>query len=122
MDDKSLAALDGLASKLGITTNHLYQIMVNQAPVNAIGQLILLVCSTIAVLVFLYIGTTTIWRAETQEGKATKKQVWLIVMSLIIALIATIVFLGTVWHVPDILTGFKNPEYWALKELKETTK
>lgn len=109
--------LQQLASQLGTTVTYLWTVLLKQAPIDATIK----VTANIAIAIFgivLYklhikfsreIKDGWTWYDEYGEG---------IKISMIVgvAVFAISVIIG-LRLIPDIINGYFNPEYWALKQI-----
>ena len=104
--------LEALAEKLGTTGEHLWKVLINQAKISAITDLIWL---SIYIPLFI-IGTLiiikkwTIWYNLCSE----EAQVPFVVFVGTLAFSSVIMLIVTLCGIPNIVNGFFNPEYWAL--------
>lgn len=121
MDDRYNVLIDTLANKLGTTAEHLWGVLLRQAPISGfidIVQCVVLVVFA-ALVVILAKNKTTI-PAETNENPYPHAE-WteeLAVIAWVAAmLISVIAVLCLKRSVPEIVAAFLNPEYWALKQL-----
>ncbi len=112
MNDKVLEALQTLAAKLGTTVDHLWGVLLKQAPID--GTIDLIVC--IALVWFNVSFLRAVVRKtlsddpEWEEEKAIIAWMMVAVFFVISGLI--------VWHnTAMIIASFFNPEYWALNQL-----
>jgi hypothetical protein len=126
MDDNTSKLLEKLASKLGTTSEFLWNILVSQAKIDAITSLIQL-------LLFLSVPIIT-YRLHRWFSKPIKPDGYggnncmydeydacgpvavFLCISSIISIIFGIMLIG------DVINGFLNPQYWALHEILKTLK
>jgi hypothetical protein len=110
MDDKTAQLIERLSTKLGTTVEHLWGILIKQAPISAATMLIF----NGAMIVFLWL----MWRKlktiefEKWDSDFGKGALW---GGFIIAVIITLCFFASDFSI--IFAGFFNPEFWALKQL-----
>jgi hypothetical protein len=115
--EKLGTALNTIGSKLGVATDHVWTILVKQAVVNAwlyTGMLLLsiLLLSVVGVLHFRFMKDD-----GNRESAYYKYEEGLGIPMVIAALISFAFFIFMLTSLPDIFTGFNNPEYIALKEI-----
>jgi FtsH-binding integral membrane protein len=111
MNDNVARLLEQLASKLGTTVEYLWAVMVRQAKIEAVADVVYL---TICVVV-LVVGIKKLinWGKENDDydfgvpGPIT-------VFSIIGLLIVGVVSLALM---SELITLIGNPEYWALKQI-----
>lgn len=111
-------ALSGMAEALKVGAEHIYEILVRQQMVNAITWSVILVISIYMCLNFV-------------KGATNKKEKWSedgeTLTLLGCARIAQIILFGialaiSMSHIDVIVTGFINPEYGAIMEIKSFIK
>lgn len=121
MDEKYQKLIEQIASKIGTTAEHLFGILVRQAPIS--GTVDIILCSAIIVAVMwlvLFVSRKTTSRFKTEYKPYPKAEwneegavlAWVITVSILS--IAAVFIIG---QVNDIVAAFANPEYWALKQL-----
>ena len=109
--------LKELAAKLGTTVEYLWSALLKQATIEAISKTIGLMVGSILVLTILYIflRNRTKWK---EAGKDSDIDAPLILG--VVLVVGSIVLLIAFFNcLPIILTGFFNPDYWALKEVTD---
>lgn len=106
MNEATTKLIEELASKLGTTTEHLWGVLIKQAPISGTCDVaVLSAWLIIQILGFLWIRT----KIKEADDK---------IIPLIACLVATLVWIAAVGsglHI--IIASFINPEYWALKQL-----
>lgn len=121
MNDTTLDLLNRLADKLGTTVEHLWGVLIKQAPITAISDLVIG-----AVLVVLTVVWYRFVRAKTKvpprtpenaypsaawdDDSATFAWVFVVITGLI-------ALMWCVAAMQQAVTAFVNPGYWALKQL-----
>jgi len=114
LKEKAFELLQQLAIKLNTTIENLWGVMVKQGRVEAISSLISIILIW-GFGVFLYI----------LHKRFIKKKIYdeyelLIGAPMIIgAIIFSFMLLYSLSCISDVITGFLNPDYWALKQLFE---
>lgn len=97
-----------LAEKLGTTVEHLWEIMVRQAPIDAIPNWVgVFFFGTLAVLLANIIRRN--WKALWDDDGDLLLTALVVGALICVALVAM--------NFADIATALFNPEYWALKQL-----
>lgn len=121
MNEQTAALLQKLAEKLGVASEHLWAVLVRQAPITAMAEL----CTLIVSLGFWIIAFRFVNRKTTPSGdrhisdwdNEGKFFAWgIIILSGIVTVILLLVALT------ETLTAFVNPEYWALREILRAVK
>lgn len=117
MNEKTTELIEKLAAKLGTTAEHLWEVLVNQAPIYAASKgtmvvLMAVVCAVLAVKCVRHIK-----RAFSAEGEdeTNRNALSAMICGLSLAVLATISFTNV--DLSLIMAGFFNPEYWALNEV-----
>ncbi len=113
MNEQTQKLISELADKLGTTAEHLWGVLVRQAPIDATASIVssgvFLLISLITIIVGLQL------QKKTQEDFAYGFSSFFCLAGGAIALAVTISV--TVASLSDISAGFINPEYWALKQI-----
>ena len=109
--------LEKLAEKLGTTTEYLWGVLIRQAPISALTDLMYFILVVIGVVV-LY----KVHRRLAKEGSDGHSLYWhyedaAIVPMFIAAIVLVIIFIICFFSLGNIVNGFLNPEYWALDEV-----
>ena len=114
MNDKLQDALIVLANKLGTTAEHLWSVLVKQAPITGVVDLVVLITLITVALCWTYFVRRKSgkgWcRADSEFAWACVAGAWFVVF---------ICFLS---FITDIISAFANPEYWALKQIMQLMK
>lgn len=121
MDEKYRQLIEALAEKLGTTAEHLWGVLVKQAPIS--GAVDLVLCIVIAASAW--------WWAALVKRKTTKppktdddrypyaewsdEAAGLSWIGAVIAVVFALICI--VGSAQGIVAAFANPEYWALKQL-----
>jgi hypothetical protein len=115
MNEATAKLIEELAAKLGTTAEHLWGVLVRQAPISAT----VIAALTLAWVVVLVCG----WRFAVRSMKRSNEDSILcadevravVIVALILVSIATAVTI-TIGSV-GCVSAFANPEYWALKQV-----
>ena len=117
MNEQTDKLIRDLAEKLGTTTEHLWRVLVKQAPISAITKLGLLVVVAIGILGLV----KAFWFSFQKFKKADYgcEEGWVgCCVACVVLIIAGLVFtLMALTDLDLILAGFFNPEYWAFKQI-----
>jgi len=107
MDDKTEQLIRELAEQLGTTTEHLWGVLVTQAPISSATDIVV-----IGLWIWgLVLGARFICRNWAKFGELS------MLMTIGWGVLTGIVVLAIGLSASTIIAGFLNPEYWALKEL-----
>lgn len=111
MNDKTIQLLEALAAKLGTTAEYLWGVLIRQAAVSATIDL---VCLLVAVT---YLVVYTKWLRVVRKGDMFDNEATGVIMG---GCVAVIVFILALFCVSGVITGYMNPEYWALNKILDT--
>jgi len=129
--DKVGNAIKELAIQLQVPAEHVYQILVKQQVVKSITWLLVFILSFISLWnffkVFRNFNRVIIEEdgcddAHNDSDCRENKAFSIGVISIILTGLALIGMMVVAAHLSDIVTGFINPEYGALKEIFEIIK
>lgn len=116
MNDKLTQLLEQLAAKLGTTAEYLWKVLIAQGRISATTSLIVLI------LTVLY--SVLVWKTHMRFLKPTKDYDSLYDENEgfipIMAVMTGALIIMAIWSLSDIsniINGYFNPEYWALKEV-----
>ena len=117
MDTETVNLLTELAAKLGTTSEYLWEILLRQAPISSTVTLIQ--------IMFTVLSGIFLWRLHKHFSKKIDKkysmydnstgvlEAIMIILSILTLTIGIGLFLG----IENMLNGYFNPEYWALKQI-----
>jgi len=121
MDQKTLEALQALAAKLGTTAEYLWTVLVRQARLSLIADLILIGCLTVALAaIFRQMRLLRARFTEMMQRNQDPMIEYFAAFGLWLLIVAC-VGIG-LSLIPDLMTKIFNPEYWALQQILETVK
>lgn len=104
MNQEQLVLLEKLATKLGVTSEYLWSVLVKQAPVSSTVDLILGVVAFLVLVAAVFFAKRGL--DDDEELPA--------ILGAIATLVSFCVFVGFLCCLSNILSGFFNPEFWAL--------
>ena len=117
MNEQIMEILRVLAEKFGTTTEFLWSVMIRQAYVTGITQIIGFILAGI----FVFGWNRYVWGLrlpeEPQEDRGVDKTFGIMMARLIGVVGAGLWALIFLCVFTDITTALVNPEYWALKQL-----
>lgn len=107
--------LKQLAEQLGTTVDYLWNVLINQAPIHGILNLILFVFTTISIFLLgkYFIWIYNKWTELYDDDKETMHVVLITVFGFLII----IGFIVSIISLPNTLAALFNPEYWALQQV-----
>lgn len=123
MNDETAKLIQQLADKLGTTAEHLWGVLVRQAPLAATwGIFELFIDGAIAALFWVIARKLVIRAAKMDDDGSDELALFACYASAfvcgVIALVFTVGFmLGDLGGFATTLAGFFNPEYWAFKQV-----
>ena len=117
MNEQTSKLVEQLAQKLGTTSEYLWGILLKQAPISATIDLIycILVFLMGVLLYRLHIHFSKSGIYEDSDGGIPAA---MLIGSIIWSIIAIVCF----FCIGGIVTGFVNPEYWALDKILSALK
>ncbi len=118
MNEETRKMIEALASKLGTTVEHLWEVLIRQAYISFWTD-ILYYLITAAIVLFAVKFSLKAWRKSDEstwnDDEWRMLPIGLCLFALILSIIAVVC-------VGDTVTKVANPEYWALKEVLATVK
>ena len=120
MDDKYRQLIESMAAKLGVTAEHLWGVLVAQAPISGAVDLVLCVVMVAAVVWWAWLVKRKTTRQKTAEAGVHKRAEWedeavLFWATAVLAGVLVLIFIIESAH--ETVAAFFNPEYWALLQL-----
>jgi hypothetical protein len=116
MNENTEKLLRDLAEKFGTTAEHLWGVLIKQAPISAASQLFVMAI-TGAAAAFLCVVTKRLGAKAAAEDSSDIGYFISTTLAAIAAIIFTIAFFAGLDGLPLAISGFFNPEYWALKQI-----
>lgn len=121
MNDESLKLLEKLANKLGTTSEYLWTVLVKQAPVAAVNEIIFTVFTVVLGIVLFNLNKK--FMNDNNEVSYDNLDGVLIVPMVVGTGLFVIFAIGVMFgSIPTIISGFINPEFWALNYVLENIK
>ncbi len=105
MDEKTVAIIERLAEKLGVTAEYLWGVLVTQAPISSVTGL--------AIIAVLWAAIAYGWRLSLKIEDEDYK----FPATALMACVSLVAALVSLMSASDIVNGFVSPEYWALKQI-----
>ena len=118
MNEQTEKLIEQLAQKLGTTADYLWSVLLRQAHISAITDLIY--------LALLIIVGVVIFKAHKKFFSKEKGSFnyydynsgeLLIAIMGLVSLVWAMVFVVCLFSIGDIINGFFSPEYWALEKV-----
>ncbi len=105
--------LIGLGSALKVGSEHVYEVLVKQQLVNSINGLLLIIL-TIILSILVIKGYIKIRLKYKDDYDNSDVLIW---YCIFLGGGALVMFGSSIYYIPDIITGFVNPEYGAMKDI-----
>ncbi len=118
MNEQATKLIEQLAQKLGTTAEYLWAVLLKQAPISAMVDLVYLV-----IVIIMGIGMYKLHKYCTKETGEYKESIYedngefVRPAMVILTIVWVIFFIICFFSIGNIVNGFFNPEYWALKEV-----
>lgn len=116
MNEQTAKLIADLASKLGTTAEHLWSVLARQAPISCGIVLV----SLAAEITFLIWFTRWLWRNPVVKSEDEDRHVFSVAARVFVWIGVAILWCVASCAVEDsgtYISGFTNPEYWALKQI-----
>lgn len=114
MNDKQVEMLQALAVKLGTTVEYLWAVLIRQATVNAITDIIQY--GLLALAVYVYVRWVRSDKRDLDNGGDSWPPA--LILGVPLMLVAVVAF----FSFPNTITALVNPEYWALNRVLSSVK
>ncbi len=108
MEKEIIKLIEVLADKLGTTTIYLWKILVKQAFISGITDIIQYI-----IIIIATIWLTKFTKRKVKDDMEDYEIVITCAMWIVMALLLIIAF----FSIGTTITAFTNPEYWALEQL-----
>lgn len=117
MNEQTTKLVEQLAIKLGTTADYLWSVLLKQAPISALTDLIYFILFSIGGIILFKVHKSFSKPGEdTWENKYDENEELGFAMCLI-AFVWTILFIVAFFSLGNVINGFFNPEYWALNQV-----
>ena len=110
MDDKTAVLIEKIAEKLGTTAEHLWGVLLNQAPISGAIDLAVVVGLVTSAAWLLRLVIVKTKRAELNDEYVVAAGVFATAWCAVAGVTSMALAEG-------IVAAFANPEYWALRRL-----
>ena len=123
MNDQTTKLIEQLAQKLGTTAEYLWTVLLKQAPISALTDLFYLVITTI-----IGIGLYKLHKYFCKDGigeydnSLYDDNDYVAPVMIALTIIWGICIIACFFSIGNIINGFVNPEYWALKQILSSCK
>ena len=107
MNNETLTVLNTLAAKLGTTAEYLWSVLLKQAPITGVTDLILLVALIAFTVVYVNWVMSKPFKDDMNESIAWFGVIGLVLLTIVVTMSST----------STIFAALFNPEYWALRQI-----
>jgi 4-hydroxybenzoate polyprenyltransferase len=121
MDSTTATLLRELATKLGTTSEYLWRVLLKQAFISGISDIIYYIALTIATIYLFWLHKKFSVENEKKQSLYYKKE-WIILPMGAAGFILIIALLCAIGNIPDTIAALVNPEYWALDQILHKVK
>jgi hypothetical protein len=122
MNEQTTKLVEQLAIKLGTTADYLWSVLLKQAPISALTDLIYFMLISIGgIILFKTHKSFSKPGEDTWENKYDKSDGLVVAMG-VIAVIWVLLFIVAFLSLGNVINGFFNPEYWALNQILSNLK
>lgn len=119
MNKESQELIERLAEKLGTTTEYLWSILLQQAPISAsIG--LLHICLSLFLAILLIVLHLRFSKGENQGEGVYYNHDGVVVLMMVCTIFTIFYMIVSIAHVNNIINGYFHPEYWALNEILQS--
>lgn len=122
MDEKYSRLIESLAAKLGTTVEHLWGVLIKQAPISGTTSLVMCIIFILLVVwLWIFVKGKTTKPLPTENDRYPTAEWNGEAAALAWILVSIAVILSSIYvisSVQEITAAFLNPEYWALKQLR----
>lgn len=118
MSEQTTKLIEALAAKLGTTAEHLWGVLIRQAPISATIDMV-----SVALFAVLLVCAWRLRARCIRDEKDKNYGAWAddspasIVSATVLGITSVALPLVLMVTISDSLAGFFNPEYWALKQV-----
>ena len=117
MNEQTAKLVEQLAQKLGTTTEYLWSVLLKQAPISAITDLIFVTFTIFVGFVIYKVHKHLLSEKDGGNSIYYDLEEAAVVPMIFVSIIWAIMFIACLFSIGNIVNGFLNPEYWALKEI-----
>ena len=115
--------LEKLAEKLGTTSQYLWQVLIKQAPISATINLIEIILVGVFGVILWKLHKKFYGNMPGKEYSYYSEMEELIIVPMMVGMmIFVVVAIAGFCSIETIITGFVNPEYWALNKILDKIK
>ena len=114
MNEQTEKLIRELADKLGTTVEHLWGVLIKQAPITAVTDL--LECVMLAVVCIVGGKYLLRWHRKL-DGNCEADHPGLVMLYVVWVVMLIITIISVLTSVSEIANAILNPEYWALKQI-----
>ncbi len=118
MESVTKEFLETMANQLGTTSEYLWGVLLSQAPISATISLLFFIMMCVVVVALYILHTRFMKRNSIGDNFYDLHKSSSTIMGLA-AIWTGVVFLYSVSTLENFITGYFNPEFWALKQIMD---
>lgn len=122
MNEQTMKLIDQLAQKLGTTTEYLWSVLLKQAPISAITDLIFVAFTIFVGFVIYKVHKLLLSENDGENSIYYNLEEAAVVPMIFVSIIWAIMFIACLFSIGNIINGFFNPEYWAFDKILSSLK
>jgi len=116
MDKVTEELIRELAQKLGTTAGHLWEVLIRQAIISSIIDIIVIAAWIFSIiLMYKFISGKTTKKHPNEKPEWGEEMAYLAWIVFVTVFVIILILSGLA--ISDILSAFINPEYWAFRHL-----
>lgn len=108
------SAIDSMADGLGVAAEHVYEVMVMQQFINSLAYSVLILTGVVLIVISIKAMQSV---EDWDEAPSVMG-----ICGILLGILGLVVFSTGIININDIITGFLNPEYGAIKEIMSFVK
>ena len=117
MNEQTTKLIEELAQKLGTTAEYLWAVLIKQAPISAMTDLLFFILASFSGILLYKLHK---WMSEKDIYEDYEDIA--IAPMIVLTILWGIIWIVFFFSLGNVITGFLNPEYWALKEVLDVAK
>lgn len=117
MNDEAIKLLESIASKLGTTTEYLWNVLLSEAKYDAIVSIIQLTIMTVFIYFTIKLHIKFCKEIDDKNSIYYDNEYTVGLPMIFAAIISAIFIFIILMGLPELISSIFNPEYWALKRI-----
>lgn len=103
-------AINLIAEKLSVPANGIYEALIRQAPITAT------IMAASLLIVFAILTAFTLFLLRYSKSENSDEEVLMVLFSVLFG-VSLVFLIVVIVCLPEIVSGYFNPQYWALKDI-----